>query len=205
VSNSKKNVQIHVKPDKNGTSNHLLEIRDYVTGQKLKEIPVQKSILDIAFSRDGKRLLAAIHNDYVNGIKVWNTEDWSVLKFIPTESQPMKLYALTDPDLVAVQDVLGTFRTLKVSTGKEAYRIWHTGTVDEFQFASAANRIVTVQEGSIRLWDAATGNEIAHHISHGKIASFSISPDGGMIAYLSESKKSTQRGGDYKPYHLETG
>ncbi len=109
------------------------------------------------------------------------------------------LFPLADPDLIAVLDLKGTLKIWRVSTGNEEQSLSHTFTAEEPLAASAANRVITWQGASLRVWNSDNGSEIAHRISRGEVSLLAISADGRTVAYLTDSKRVASRGGDYKP------
>ncbi len=175
-----------------------IQIRKIDTGNLVKQIPVSANIHDLAVSDDGKSLYAAVSSDYSQGVRIWRRADWMETGFIALDGIPKTLFPLQDPDLLAVLDYSNTLRVWRISSGRELHRFSHTATSQATRTATKANRVITSEGASLRLWNAENGAELASRLSNGQVSELAISPDGHTVAYLTEKKRRAKRGGDYQ-------
>jgi WD40 repeat protein len=175
---------------------NAIEIRDPTTGALLRKLDAGDEILALAFSVDGRWLFTA-HRD-VPRITAWQIADGVEVAHLDMDSQAQRLLPLADPDLLLVQGRGNALRVWRLATGKEEHRFAHTSTVDHMAVALTAERAVTSQAASLRVWETRTGTEVAHRVSQGDIKSLAISADGRWVAYAIDQPRQNETGNTTK-------
>ncbi|MGH8589962.1 MAG: TIR domain-containing protein [Gammaproteobacteria bacterium] len=173
-----------------------VEIRDAVTGGLLRRFETGETVSELMLSKDGRYLFGDMLN--AMRIKVWNFHDGSEVARIDMDGAARRIRPLADPDLVLVHDWSDRLRVWRASTRREERRFAHTAIVSDIAVAGGADRAVTWQGASIRLWDTRTGAEIARHITNGNVDDLSISPDGRWVGYRTDQPRQTDTGEPYE-------
>jgi len=180
-----------------GEDPFLIAIWDTVRGEKIGSIDEAKcdsqdKIKSILLSPDG-RLLAAVHS-VPNVVRLWNVEtaqlihesaqkgtgDINDFRFSPDSARTLCAYGEAK---VSIQNVS--------HPDSDAESLPHPGGVALARFNARGERIVTVsrKRDTIRVWDAASGDELASlsTVDREMILSASPIPSGDSILTLSHS------------------
>lgn len=169
-----------------GGDGDVIEIREVRSSTLHAGIRAGGAIRDIAVSGDGRLLMAAVGSDAGHRVRVWRTDDGSEVRSIDTGGSPWAVLPLADPDLVGIRDLGGTMGTWRISTGERVHVFAHAVGAAGLALATQADRAVTWLGGSLRLWNARSGAELAHAQSTSGVSEAAISPDGRTVAYLTE-------------------
>jgi WD40 repeat protein len=169
-----------------GGRGDVIEIREIRRGTLHTGIRAGGVIRDIAVSGDGRLLMAAVSSDAGHRVRVWRTGDGSEVRSIDTRGSPRTILPLADPDLVGIRDLGGTMGIWRISTGERVHVFAHAVGAAGLAVATLADRAVTWLGGSLRLWNARSGAQLAHAESTSGVSEAAISPDGRTVAYLTE-------------------
>jgi WD40 repeat protein len=163
-----------------------LHLWDVVTGKQVRRFQAQRSgPLVVAFSRDGKRIVAgAAHGA---GVLIWDTETGKLLRRIPyafTANTPhfVHVWAVAfepEGEHVYVGGDFGTIEKRSVETGAVVRQfVGHQGFVQNVR--NGVRRLAVSRDGryllsasdgkdaSVRLWDTASGKEIRQFKERGQ-------------------------------------
>jgi WD40 repeat protein len=165
----------------------MLDVYDALTGQRLSRTPTHGSSLKtIEFSPDGARL-ASTSND--STVKVWAFSDDVLSPDLTLTGHSERTSDLDfSPDgeqLVSASYHDGTVRIWDISPdgGVEPIFYPHGSTINSVAFNPDGSRLATAgAEGTARIWDVATGNELYILPSDDWIWKVAFSPDGETLA-----------------------
>jgi WD40 repeat protein/serine/threonine protein kinase len=150
------------------------------------------------FSRDGKAFFAVESN---GKIRVWDAGTGKALGVLQGPSPPLRNAALSPRGkyLALCLERENVARLYEVASGRQMPLSGHHDFVSGLAF-SADNAMLATgsMDGTIRLWDTATGNTRALLPGHlEEVTDVSFSPDGRTLASLNQ-------GGSVKLWHLPT-
>ena len=165
--------------DEKGTTT----VRDTTGAGSAVELPSDDAPLTVmAFLADGNHILTA---DEAHVVRAWNTMTGRPLRFdVPVgrlaavDSSPDdgRLLALGDEDGRLVMLELDSRRTRWIMSA-------HDGPVHAAAFTSDARHVITGgQDGFIRMWHTATGDEAMSVVHDGAILALANSKDGARLA-----------------------
>ena len=175
-----------------------IHLHDANTGARIRTLPIGGYPRALAVTADDAHIIVAGEGDDWRGLRVWRLADGALVREVEVDASPMQLFALADPDLVAVRDLSSNLRVWRLSNGQLMQRIAHQRTAERVAVARNAPRALTSSGASLRLWDLTSGGEIGHHVADGEAVSPSLSPDGRQVAYIAERARKTQEGGAYR-------
>ena len=162
-------------------------VRDAANGQVLHELKgdTQGSLLSLAFSADGKRLVSS---GVGRVIRVWDlaagkeVRHWEVQ--LPDGVQPVR-FSPDGKTLVGIdRHGRGAIHFWDVATGREPFpALAHQDTTSTLTF-SGDGRMLASSGGDdqVRLWDTATGKELRHFGKPSQMLALAFSPDGQTLA-----------------------
>ncbi len=170
--------------------NGLLRVFDAASGKQIAvtdQLPT--GTRSLAFAPDGKTLVTV-----GAGIHFWDTVTWTKVRELSVEPRQNGNTLLFSPDgkLLALTD--GNSDTLNVwdvARGKEIYKIPVERSVGMFfgtgrpplAFSADGKRLAAGPVGRVRVWDAATGKEMAGLAGHrSSVNSLSYSSDGRELS-----------------------
>lgn len=173
-----------------GTGREVAKLEAHVTGE-FAGAPTFAGANAVAFSPDGKWLASGGGDP---NAKLWDTDTWQLRNTL-NQGQGRSVFSVAfSPDSLTLgascksMNVLGPpARLWDVAAGIEKISLpgqhWAVPTVE---FSSDGKRIATGQQfGTIALWDARTGREVATLASrtaaHHNINSVAFSPDGKLL------------------------
>ncbi|MFP2909221.1 WD40 repeat domain-containing serine/threonine protein kinase [Pyxidicoccus sp. 3LFB2] len=154
---------------------------------KARDVYLHKeAVTTLAFSADG-RLLASGSGDH----SVW------LQPLGPGEGRRLDaggrgvLQVAFSPDgatLLGVSDEDTTVQLWRVATGERTGRMWgHSRTVRHFAFSPEGSRLATASDdGTVRIWDQASGRGRAVLGHSGPVLHVAFSPDGRLVASTGE-------------------
>jgi WD40 repeat protein len=156
------------------------------------------AVTALVFSPDGKRLVTASRD---RTLKFWDLATGKELQTINAHQAPLTSVAFspdgnrlvsgslggTDPRMSSLGPTDFGGMTVKVwnaETGKQLLALRHPGGASSVAFSPTANRLASAGgDGTIRIWDAATGGELHRLTGHALVvAGVAFSPDGHSLA-----------------------
>ena len=143
-------------------------------------------ISELHFTTNHEHLLLHVGGDLNDDRRliILDLENGNSVGQLQTDSDWIKVWSMTNPDLIMAQDFSKTVRIWQLSSKAETNRFSHTHTADGFVSARNENRIATYSGGSIRVWDIGELEQILHRQTLGSVSGIAIRPDGRQIAYL---------------------
>jgi WD40 repeat protein len=147
-------------------------------------------IHDLAFTPDGKRLVAAnsigLVHGFSAGVLVWDVESSTLVHRLTVSGAQPKRVALSADGKLLAAPMGESLRVWNLVTGQTVggETTAHTAPAFAVCFSPSANRIVTASDdGTARIWDTATGREL-HELDHASkwVRTATVSPDGTLVA-----------------------
>jgi WD40 repeat protein len=190
-------IAVAAKPS-TGEGDWQVYLYEAATGERVRAMPINGYPRHMVASADGAHVIVGGEGDDWRGLRAWRILDGALVGEIEMDAEPAKLSALSDPDLVAVRDSSNNLRVWRLTDGAEIQRIAHTRSAGRSVVARNEPRVLTASGASLRLWDLATGREIAHHVAQGEAASPRLNQDGRRVAYIAERPRMTGATGRYR-------
>jgi len=171
----------------------VVRLWDVATGQQVGQpmtIDSQQSVLGMAFSPDNHRLLVGY---YDGSLRLWNPDtgqpDGAAITN-PGPLNPVGAVAFSrDGDTAAVGFADGAVQLWDLHSRKQLAHSplrGHTGDVGSLAFGVAHQLATGGSDGTLRLWDTATGQPTAAPLSGSDtVDSIALSPDGRLAASAS--------------------
>jgi WD40 repeat protein len=144
--------------------------------------------LDVAFSSDGRRVVAGSAHQHVS---VWDVASGEEIAHLEGHRGRVWSVAMSsDGTRVASGSEDRTIRIWDLASGEEVARFPTRATAWSVAFSPDGTRLAGASETEdIRLWDLASGQEIARLRGHtGRVLSVAFSPDGALLASASEDQ-----------------
>ncbi len=138
-------------------------------------------IRNIAFSRDGQRLVSAAKE---NTAKVWNTATGELLRTIEGHSGAITSLDISPDDRVlATTSADGTARLWEISDARELRSLkGHTGAVVRVRFSLDGKQLATAgADRTLRIWHPENGTALKGFISQSVPSSLVFSRDGKKL------------------------
>jgi WD40 repeat protein len=139
-------------------------------------------IKDVAFSIDGKSIfIASMYN-----VTMLNIESGDITKIINTEKNGKKIInpliisisVSNDGKYVAVGDRSGAIHIWNLSNWEKIGIMKDHLAIESISFSPDSKNIISVSEGSVKIWDISTGKEITQFISFTDGEWVVITPEG---------------------------
>ena len=137
---------------------------------------------DVVFSPDGKLLATG---GYAMGVKLWDAETGQLIQTLNCRPDRSGLRPVFSPDgrITAVGDRNSNTILFDVASGKRLLVLPKRETQELAFHPSGKTLAVAYADGSIRLWETATGDLIAEHENVAdEIYTLDWSPDGELLA-----------------------
>lgn len=161
------------------TSITVLEVP---SGKKLRTIPIRTAIHTLAFSKDGKYIVAGCYNGDVEIVEAATGTAVSQSK-----GDGKQVYCLAiskDGRLVAAGFEDGRIKVIELATGSEVKRLErHGAQVWRLAFAPNGKALASTSlDKTVRQWDLATGKELNRFQPEGHVMQcLTYTPDGSEI------------------------
>jgi WD40 repeat protein len=160
-----------------------VQVRDVESGELLQDLPGISTVLDVAFSPDGKHLVATYDDGTVS---VWQTSDFSLAATYRAAPGGFRAIAMMpDNATMAVADILGGVALVDVMTGAPT-RPFSDATFPTSTMALSADGqllAVPAADGAIGLWATADGARVATLTGHSaEVTGLAFSSEGDTLA-----------------------
>ncbi len=165
---------------------------DANTGQQVSSINMQGNgdlLIAVGFSPDGTRIVTGsrdydTQNQGVNVFDVGTGQEAFALSQVPPNICHHVAYSPNNSDVIVGGGYDGKLKLFVASDNREASSYdGHTGTVNSVAFSPDGLQFVSgSQDGTVRLWNTGTGQQLALYQAPGEVESVAFSPDGRKIA-----------------------
>jgi len=137
---------------------------DVETGRELHSFPVTVLASSVAFNPDGKSVVLGL---YCDSIKLIDTVTGKEIRAFPWHSLWVNSVAFSPDGKTVISGGDNTIKLCDVATGRQMHTFsGHLDNVCSIAFSPDGKQIISAsKDGTIRLWDVATGKEIAAFIS----------------------------------------
>jgi WD40 repeat protein len=163
-----------------GSDPGRLKLWDAKQGEEIITFGEDKSgVCSVAFSPDGKRIASCGHAH----IKVWDVASGTELTSLINDSRRVN-YVVFSPDGKRIAAPQGRLAKIwDAATGKELKTLLgHGDLVLCVAFTPDGRRLVTgSQDGTVRVWDSSTGDELLMLRADSSVLDVAFSPDGKSI------------------------
>ncbi|MEG4107485.1 nSTAND1 domain-containing NTPase [Microcoleus sp. S13_C5] len=147
------------------------------------------SVNGVSFSRDGRMLASASHD---NTVKLWDVATGNEIKTLTGHTSSVNGVSFSpDGKMLASASKDHTVKLWDTATGKQIKTLTgHTNEVNRVSFSPDGKMLASASnDQTVRLWDTATGKEIKTLTRHnGWVWGVSFSHDGKMLASASHDK-----------------
>jgi WD40 repeat protein/transcriptional regulator with XRE-family HTH domain len=184
---------VAISPDgtKLATAGQQVWVWDMETGQQLYELKGHTDFVDsVKFSPDGTHLATASQDETA---RVWDLASRrEIIKLPVGKSANIAIAFSPDGKRLATTGKGNTVTVWDVNSGEPLLNLkGHTAPVVQLRFNPEGTQLATVSEASedgVKIWDAATGEELFAMKEAGAILGLTFSPDGKRLATGSQDK-----------------
>jgi WD domain, G-beta repeat len=162
-----------------------VEVVDVATGAVAYVLPGEVTVLDLAFSPEGDRLVASSDDGVV---RVWDTSDYSLEASYRAAQGGYYALALLPDGVMAAADITGAITLSDVTTGEVSTRLeGATQRTNELAVSPDGTLIAApTAGGGIGVWSTIGGAPIATAAGHsGQVSGIAFTADGDTIATAS--------------------
>jgi uncharacterized delta-60 repeat protein len=174
-------------------------IWDVTNGREIARMAHGNSVNYVVFSPDGKYVVSGgcdsfyTHHCMQSSARVWEAATGKEISRMMPDSDVTSAAFSPDGKVVVSGSWDNTARVWEAATGKEIARMTHGGTVESVAFSPDGKNIASggcdqriypsgvCAQGSVRVWEATTGKEIARMTYDSTVKSVAFSPDGKYI------------------------
>jgi WD40 repeat protein len=139
------------------------------------------SVLDVAFSPDGRHVLSASEDGTA---RIWSATTGKLERTLRGHSEAVDSAAYSkDGSRIATAGADGTVRVWNVDDGQSVTMRGHEGPVYSAEFNGEGDLVVSAgQDGTVRVWDADGGETLVLLYTHrGSASGAAFSPDGSKV------------------------
>ena len=167
-----------------GTAQGELALVDLASGAIVRQITGFRAVGGIAWSPDGR--LLAVTDPAARRVRIVDTESGAISAEFRTSSQPGQVAWSDDGSLLAVGILGSTVAVADPRTGRLLHqlRVSHDPIVPSVEFARGPVLAVGARDGTVRFWNAGTGQPVSGPIPAvtGIVQQLSASRDGMLVA-----------------------
>ena len=167
----------------NDEAGDVVKLWDVTSGSELRTLSVNTDQgLRLSFSPDGKVLVSSNYWGYGGLWQLWDVATGQELPAFSENIDTQRSFAFSpDGGTLAIGFEDGTVKLLDVASGQELYTLsGHTKAVRTLAFSSDGNLLISGGGDHIKLWDAASGDELAS-LSVVDVYRLSLSPNGKLM------------------------
>ena len=173
-------------PPDSGTANDGVILWNVDTGLELARFEGQGSVNSVAYSPNGKTVLAGGAGDI--NLAIWDIESRRVVREFPTSLGIWVVAYSPDGGLAVAGSYDGSIAVWDVVTGRAIRTmVGHKDLVHSLDFSPNGKLLVSgSKDKTIRLWEVATGRELRNLAIHSaSVFGVTFSPDGTTFASVS--------------------
>jgi WD40 repeat protein len=167
-----------------GTSRGMLSILDLGTGTAIARIGGLHTVGGVAWSPDGRLLAAA--DAQAHRVQVLDATTWRTAAAFGVSGPPGQVAWSADGRLLAVGILGGRVEVADPRTGRLLRPLWASRDpiAPSVAFTKGSILAIGARDGSVRFWDAATGEPVSGPIpaTTGIAQQLSAGRDGGLVA-----------------------
>lgn len=160
-----------------------VQVVDVETGTVVHTFAGLTTVLDIAFSHDGERLVASYDD---GSVKVWNALDFSdVASYRAPQGGFLAIAPTPDAALIATADITGAISLVELETGAVVQTLAGATdrTYDLVVSPDGALIAAPTSDGGVAIWSTLSGEQLAVATGHAaEVTDLAFSPDGAWLA-----------------------
>ncbi len=160
-----------------------VQIVDATTGAVLQTLAGATTVLDLAFTPDGQRLIATYDDAMV---RVWSTDGYTeVASYRGVQGGYYAIAAMPDGASMVAADITGAMNLIEIATGSVVLGFADATdrTFDIAVSADGAMLAAPTADGGVSLWSTADGTLLATALGHaGAVTGIAFSPTGEWLA-----------------------
>ncbi len=138
-------------------------------------------VISLAFNRNGRMLASAGHDEY---IRVWNVETQQEMTTLPAAAGNFTIVAFSPQRNLLAGTRHADIEIYDMETGQKLIKTppRQYGNIWDLAFSPDGTMLASASDNeTVRLWDVATGEELAVLPHHGGVAALAFSPDGQRL------------------------
>ena len=165
-----------------GSEDRTVRLWEAESGRMLSTLHGHEGWVEsVTFEADGRRLLSGASDDTIRVWDLWRTPTWL---FAPAKGHVASVAMSLDGGRVAIGYLDQPAEIRGTRSPAPPVLLNETESTSAIAFRPDGSTVATGHwDGSVRLWDAATGRSIATLIGHtSAVSSLAFSPDGGRLA-----------------------
>ena len=172
-----------------GHSDDTARVWEASTAQEVARMTHDGQVNSVAFSPDGRFVVSASDDQTA---RVWEASTGQEVARMTHDNTVTSVAFSPDGKFVVSGSSDNTARVWEASTGQEVARMTHDGQVNFVAFnpdgefvvsggCDEQNDLGACAQGSARVWEASTGQEVARMTHDGQVNSLGFSPDGKFV------------------------
>lgn len=151
-----------------------------VTSDAVRDEVSHDQPIGVAFRADGR---VAATSGYDGRVNIWNFDRSTQQQDVLVHDEPVSVIAFSpDGGRVAFADNFGGVGIRELSSKRDEFQVRLDDSVSALAFSPDGRWLVGGDGRTARLWDCATGRELARMVDEDEVSGIAFSHDGGQVA-----------------------